>query len=94
VGVVFEKFDKAPCWVLPYMFSEYTPVMKVRIIRDKIKKIDMAKVAVINMISLSRLIDGGAAMLIAVNMNHHIDMFGLNTVIPFIRNILRVCRSS
>lgn len=34
--------------------------------------------------------DGGAAILIAQKINHHIDMIGDTIYIPFIRNSLRV----
>jgi len=42
------------------------------------------------MISLNKLIDGGAAIFAAVNINHHIDMVGLIHIKPFDKNILRV----
>jgi len=59
-----------------------------------IKNLENDIVAVIRIISLNRLIDGGAAILIAVNINHHIVMLGINISIPLIRNILRVWRIS
>jgi len=58
--------------------------------RRGIKYIDLARVAVINVISLKRLIDGGAAILAAVNINHHIVIIGLIIINPLVRNILRV----
>jgi hypothetical protein len=76
------------------MLREYTPVMNVIIARVSINNGEKDIVAVINIISLSKLIDGGAAMLIEVNKNHHIVILGININIPFIRNILRVCRIS
>lgn len=42
------------------------------------------------MVSLNRLIDGGAAMFLAVNINHHIVNTGINTIIPFVMYRLRV----
>jgi hypothetical protein len=42
------------------------------------------------MISLSKLIDGGAAMLAPVNKNHHIVIEGPTHSIPLVRKILRV----
>jgi hypothetical protein len=51
---------------------------------------EMDNVDVISIISLSRLIEGGAAMLAAANRNHHIDMVGRNVSMPFIRKRLRV----
>lgn len=52
--------------------------------------IDFVSVVVIRVISLRRLIDGGAAIFAAVNKNHHIVMIGLIVIRPFVRNILRV----
>jgi len=52
--------------------------------------IDLLKVAVMSVISLNRLIDGGAAMLAAVNINHHIVIIGLIVINPLVKNILRV----
>lgn len=54
------------------------------------KNSDFDRVVVINMISLSRLMDGGAAIFAAVNKNHHIDIIGLIVIRPFVRNMLRV----
>lgn len=45
----------------------------------------------ISMISLIRLIEGGAAMFAAVNRNHHIVSVGRIARIPFVRYRLRVC---
>jgi hypothetical protein len=72
------------------MFNEYTPVINVRIDKGIINIIEKDIVEVISIISLRRLIVGGAAMLIAENMNHHIDIDGIILIIPFIKNILRV----
>lgn len=44
----------------------------------------------INIISLSKLIEGGAAMLAAVNKNHHIVRVGTIVKIPFVKYSLRV----
>jgi hypothetical protein len=52
--------------------------------------IDMDRIAVIRVISLKRLIEGGAAMFPDTIKNHHIDMVGRKHIIPFIRNKLRV----
>jgi hypothetical protein len=51
---------------------------------------DLDRVVVISMISLKRLIEGGAAMLAAVNKNHHIVIIGLIVINPLVKNILRV----
>jgi len=48
-------------------------------------------VLVINIISLNRLIVGGAAMLALNVKNHSIDKVGVQNSRPFVRTILRVC---
>ena len=53
-----------------------------------INEVDM--IDVIKMISLIKLIDGGAAIFQAVNKNHHIDKVGQMDKIPLVRYILRV----
>jgi hypothetical protein len=58
--------------------------------RRGINIIDFVSVVVIKVISLSKLIDGGAAILAAVNRNHHIVIIGLIVISPLVRNILRV----
>lgn len=55
-----------------------------------IRNIDLDSAAVINVISLNRLIEGGAAIFAAVNINHHIVIIGLMVIRPLVRNILRV----
>lgn len=52
---------------------------------------DFLIIAVNKMISLSKLIDGGAAIFHAENTNHHIDMIGKAPIIPLVRYMLRVC---
>ena len=53
-----------------------------------INEVDM--IDVIKMISLIKLIDGGAAIFQAVNKNHHIDKVGQMDKIPLVKYILRV----
>lgn len=89
-SVEFIKLDVLPWLMFLYMFNEYTPVINVRIDKGIINIIEKDIVEVISIISLRRLIVGGAAMLIAENMNHHIDIDGIILIIPFIKNILRV----
>lgn len=47
--------------------------------------VDILRIDVINMISLIRLIDGGAAIFLAVNINHHSVSVGASVINPFIR---------
>jgi hypothetical protein len=46
--------------------------------------------AIINIISLIKLILGGAAIFAHENMNHHIDIFGIMDIMPLVKRILRV----
>mgnify|MGYP003508446166 FL=1 len=86
----FAKDLKCPCCTVEYMCKEYAAV------RNLIKLIEISDsevleiTEVINIISLSKLIDGGAAILHAENRNHHIDMIGVILISPLVRNILRV----
>jgi len=48
------------------------------------------KIEVINIISLSKLIDGGAAIFAPVNKNHHKVIEGVTHINPFVRKMLRV----
>lgn len=41
-------------------------------------------IEVINIISLNRLIVGGAAMFVAVNINHHIVRIGIRAIRPLV----------
>jgi len=72
------------------MCNEYIAVKNLTNPSNGIKNIDLASVAVIKVISLNKLIDGGAAIFAAVNRNHHIVITGLITISPFVKNILRV----
>jgi hypothetical protein len=58
--------------------------------RSIILERDILRMEVINIISLIRLIEGGAAMFVAVNRNHHRVKVGASTIIPFVRYRLRV----
>jgi len=53
-------------------------------------RVDLDIIAVISIISLNKLIDGGAAIFAAVNINHHIVMIGATVIKPLVKNILRV----
>jgi hypothetical protein len=47
-------------------------------------------VAIIKMISLNKLMVGGAAIFVQIRINHHIDRVGINDKIPLVRINLRV----
>jgi RIO-like serine/threonine protein kinase len=57
---------------------------------NKIDAKENDRIDEIRIISLSKLIDGGAAILAPVNKNHHIVIMGLIHIRPLVRNILRV----
>lgn len=65
-------------------------VRKLTRARRGINMMDFVSVVVIKVISLSKLIDGGAAMFAAVNRNHHIVIIGLIVMRPLVKNMLRV----
>lgn len=83
-----------PCWVVAYIFNEYAALINLMIIRTNINLLDEERIEVKRIISLIRLIDGGAAIFHAVNKNHHIDRVGTIHKIPFVKYILRVLVSS
>jgi hypothetical protein len=58
------------------MYKEYAPVTNLIIIKGSISERAIDMIAVINIISLIRLIEGGAAIFRAQNINHHIDRVG------------------
>lgn len=51
---------------------------------------DIDEIDEISIISLIKLSDGGAAMFEDANMNHHMDIIGIDDISPFIKNSLRV----
>lgn len=51
---------------------------------------DIEITLVINIISLRRLKEGGAAILAERIKNHHIDKVGVSINMPFVKNLLRV----
>lgn len=55
-----------------------------------IRIVEWPNEAMIKIISLSRLIEGGAAILQQIMKNHHIDIIGIRLRIPFVRIKLRV----
>ena len=72
------------------MYRQYIAVKKLVKPRRMKADVDIFKMAEISIISLRRLIEGGAAIFLAVNKNHHIVSVGARTINPFIRNKLRV----
>lgn len=58
--------------------------------RSITSKVEVDMILVMSIISLSRLIDGGAAILLAVDINHHRVRVGMVIRIPFVSNRFRV----
>lgn len=84
------KFLIWPCCVVEYMWREYAAVRNLVNEIMIIIHMDLEIIVTINMISLSKLIDGGAAIFVMVNINHQRVIMGLIVINPFVRNILRV----
>ena len=72
------------------MYKEYAAVKNLINLKRISLYVDIFKMEVINITSLIRLIDGGAAMFLAVNKNHHRVIKGARTIKPFVRYSLRV----
>jgi len=53
--------------------------------------IEILEIDLINIISLNKFRDGGAAIFADKSKNHHIDRFGQIDSIPFVKYTLRVC---
>lgn len=79
-----------PWFIDVYIYKEYAAVKNLTslsiIILHEVEDI----IEVINIISLSKLIVGGAAMFLAVNRNHHIVRDGIRTITPLVIYSLRV----
>ncbi len=88
IGLMNE--GEAPCWVVVYRFSEYAAARNLIIINKIIVTLEVLKIDVSSMISLNKLIEGGAAIFHAENKNHHIDKLGTMIKIPLVKYILRV----
>lgn len=72
------------------MNREYATVKNLISLIGMTVIIDWLTVLVINIISLIRLILGGAAMLALQDRNHHIDDSGRIDINPFVSAILRL----
>jgi hypothetical protein len=77
-----------------YIYSEYAAVKNLIIPTGISATVEYDAIDVIKKISLSRLIEGGAAILEAANRNHHIDIRGALAINPLVKCILRVCVTS
>jgi len=74
-----------PCWVTANILSEYTAVKNLSRARIIIDEVDVDIIDVINIISLNRFSDGGAAIFTANSKNHHIDNEGVIDNNPLIK---------
>lgn len=83
-------FISGPCLVVVYRYNEYATVINLINLNGIIINIDCLMMAVINKISLIRLILGGAAMFAQQNINHQNAIVGIIVNIPFVNTILRV----
>lgn len=62
--------------------------------RRSLAQIEKESVLIMRNNSLRRFDEGGPAIFVIQLINHHIDMVGKAVIIPFVRNILRVCVDS
>jgi hypothetical protein len=72
------------------MFNEYAAAKNLIIITKVAFNIDVDIIDVSRIISLIKLIEGGAAIFHAVNKNHHIVSVGQIVISPFVKYMLRV----
>jgi hypothetical protein len=79
-----------PWFVAEYRYSEYATVINLINLRGIIIHEECLIILVINIISLIKLILGGAAIFAQQNKNHHNDNMGIIVSIPLVRVILRV----
>jgi hypothetical protein len=91
VNIGFVKDGRCPCCVEAYIFREYAAAINLISIIKIDNTIDLLKIAVKSIISLNKLIDGGAAIFQAVNKNHQADKIGNEVMIPLVKYMLRVC---
>jgi len=84
-------FIDCPCCVCVNKFNEYTAVKNIINPSGIIVYRDWEIILVVNIISLIKFREGGAAILIDNSKNHHIHSVGLINRIPFVKNVLRVC---
>lgn len=71
-------------------WREYATLIKEITIRIGIVLIIIVTRGVSNTISLTKLIEGGAAILAAIRRNHMMDIAGVRFMSPLVKNILRV----
>jgi len=83
-------FISGPWLVVVYKYREYATVINLINLNGIIIYIDCLIIAVINKISLIKLILGGAAIFAQQNINHQKAIIGIIVNIPFVSTILRV----
>ena len=86
----FVNIINFPCCVIENKCNEYVAEKNLTENIIIISNSDFLRIETITIISLSRLIVGGAAMFVASKRNHHIDIWGAIIIIPFVKYDLRV----
>lgn len=94
VVYVLDEIGFLPWLSAVYINNEYPTVRNLINLIGIITLLDCLIVLEINIISLNRLIEGGAAILALHDINHHIDDRGTTDINPFVREILRLCLDS
>ena len=75
---------------MEYKYREYAAVIKLSNATRKTRNVFFDVILDISMISLSRLMDGGAAILALTKRNHNSDSAGTLNSNPFVNIVLRV----
>lgn len=88
IGAVILKVD--PWFVAEYRYREYATVINLIIPNGIIIHGECLIMLIMSIISLIKLILGGAAMFAQQNKNHHRDRIGMIVSIPLVSVILRV----
>lgn len=81
--------EGCPCWEETNKYKEYTAARKAIQPKGIVSHIDKNKALEISIISPSKLIEGGAAMLAAERQNHHKVIEGKRESMPLFKKILR-----
>lgn len=90
LGIGAAILNVGPWFVAEYKYREYATVMNLIIANGIIIHDECLIILVISIISLIKLILGGAAMFAQQNRNHHKDKIGIIVNIPLVSVILRV----
>jgi hypothetical protein len=81
--------EKEPCWDEENKYNEYTADKNAVKARIKVNFIDIDVIVAIRIISVIKLMEGGAAILAIKIKNNHKEYLGIIVIKPLIKNNLR-----